>query len=163
MEELQNAIAYYYGKELLFTKTANVKGETMTEYSVYKSYIKSSMSGYHYLVAVLYDDGLPVGTQVEISALNWLNFQTRVSNDPKEVEGLTANTVSRPENSSLRTPIASIGLIERDLISFTSPAFPFCVILLQAHGNQRFTNVLTFASALETWSCMLSNKGYDYK
>lgn len=96
--EVYKAINEYF-KDFVLTKTS-IHGD----FSVYKSIVQCLLcTGVRYIVAIVKDDSSPLKTRKLLHTLNWVSFQTRFSEDDKELVKFKVGTYTqiRPENTIL--------------------------------------------------------------
>jgi hypothetical protein len=108
-----------------------------------------------YIVAIVQDDGYPIGTQQYISDLNWISFQTRTL-DQKQVPG----QIKSQDLKTTLNPVVTdkIQMVERkeDRMVYFSNTHPVQVELLFTKDYDTYAENGTIQSALETYNCVLT-------
>ena len=150
--KVYDAINQYY-KDFILTKT-NVFGE----YSVYKAIVECLLcTGYRYIVAIVKNVNEPLGTQRYIHTLNWISFQTRFTDNEKEILNYNIRTFpfKKPEKTILDDAIR-VSRKSKNANIYYADNLPVQVEILKDNEYEDISDLGKISSALELYSTILT-------
>lgn len=145
---LYSAIAEYFNRPVM-TKTKDIE-----HYSIYMCKTQCMLGNVcRYLVSMVDKDINPIGTQIDLSDMNWFSFQTRT------LSGDYKNVTSCGYISEKKGPLTAV--IEKTKTNESSSTykcdnFDITVTLLDTKNSPFYQNRGTIISALETYSTVIT-------
>jgi len=149
-DDIYPLFTQYFGNPLM-TKLKNVEGCSMYIAKVH------ALLGieYRYIIAIVYEDKIPLGTQVELKRLPWLSLQTR---SLQEEHNIPFHSYIPRRSKQIDKKIS---LVHRDAkqYTYTVEHLPLIVTLLPKTGtDMEWNNSGTIVTALETYQTIISFK-----
>jgi hypothetical protein len=150
--QLYQAIADIY-KNFILTKTNQYEN-----FGVYKALIDSNIySDIRYIVAIVENDNRPIGSEVPLSELNWVSFQTRMTKNGKEFKqfNMKAKNYTLPNRSILHDRITKI-LETKEKSVYSTDNLPISLEIVHSTENDVFTDKGTVVAALELYQTVIA-------
>jgi len=151
--KIYNAILQYFPNYVM-TKTAQHGA-----FAIYKAIVQCLLcNGVRYAVAIVNETATSIGGKRNLSELAWESFQTRYSEDDKEATKFQIETFAygHPEGTSILDDTIRLNRETKDSFKYTCDNLPLNVELLKMREDENMAETGTVASALETFSCVLS-------
>lgn len=151
--KIYNAILQYFPGYVM-TKTAQ-----HGSFGIYKAIVQCLLcNGIRYAVAIVEENSVGIGGKKNLSELAWESFQTRYSEDDKDVAKFQIETFAygHPEGSSILDDTIRLNRETKDSFKYTCDNLPLNVELLKIREDENMADTGTIATALETFSCVLS-------
>lgn len=151
--KVYNAVLQYFPGYVM-TKTAQHGA-----YAIYKAIVQCLLcNGVRYAVAIVEESATNIGGKKNLSELAWESFQTRYSEDDKEAVKFQIETFAygHPEGNSILDDTIRLNRETKDSFKYTCDNLPLSVELLKMKEDENMAETGTVASALETFSCVLS-------
>ena len=157
-QKIRNAIRDLYSN-IIMTKTHDVPTHNL---SVYKAVVEPLTSGpdVKYIVAIAPNTSfnIDIGTQVKLSEIDWINFQTRSTMNPeKEFNDLflQPQRYQVPQDNILHDRIKCVNELDTKWI-YNSQNIPIQIEVLIQKENENFAQEGTIIGALELFQTILT-------
>lgn len=157
-QKIRNAIRDLYSN-IIMTKTHDVLTHNL---SVYKAVVEPLTSGpdVKYIVAIAPNTSfkIDIGTQVKLSEIDWINFQTRSTMNPeKEFNDLflQPQRYQVPQDNILHDRIKCVNELDTKWI-YNSQNIPIQIEVLIQKENENFAQEGTIIGALELFQTILT-------
>lgn len=151
---VQRAVVSYFGDAIMTKIKQTQPTDTKPSYSLYYAKIGCMLCVEdRYIIAILESDPYPIGSQEQLSRINWVSFQTRTLDKPPAV-------LKTQQLKSKMTPAITdkIKLIDarKDRNVYISNSLPISIELLFTKEDDHYADTGTIQSALDTYNCVLS-------
>jgi hypothetical protein len=157
-QKIRNAIRDLYSN-IVMTKTHDVPTHRL---SVYKAVVEPLTSGpdVKYLVAIAPNTtfNVDIGTQLKLSEIDWINFQTRSTMNPEKEFNelhLQPQRYQVPQDNILHDRIKCVNETDTKWI-YTSQNIPVQIEVLVQKENENFAQEGTIIGALELFQTILT-------
>lgn len=150
---IYNAILQYFPSYVM-TKTAQ-----HGNFAIYKAIVQCLLcNGVRYAVAIVEESVMNIGGKRNLSELPWESFQTRYSEDDKEAVKFQIDTFAygHPDGTSVLDDTIRLNRETKESFKYTCDNLPLNVELVKAREDENMAETGTVATALETFSCVLS-------
>jgi hypothetical protein len=151
--KVYNAILQYFPGYIM-TKTAQ-----HGSFGIYKAIVQCLLcNGIRYAVAIVEENNASIGEKRNLSELAWESFQTRYTEDEKEAARFKIDTFAygHPEGSSILDDTIRLNRETKDSFKYTCDNLPLEIEILKIKQDETMAESGTVATALETFSCVLS-------
>ena len=143
----------------VFSNFLMTKVEQFNEYGIYKALVDALTTGdSKYIVAVVPNDNLQIGSERLLSSLNWVCFQTRTTdNVRREFNNIEVYPQSYFINSSnnVADPVKLVDE-KRTHFLYRPDNLPLKIEVLKLSGSDNFASRGTVLSALELYQTILT-------
>ena len=108
-----------------------------------------------YIVAVILEDNMPIGTNKKLADLQWKSFQTRTSSE--KYQGVRSFVYDQKRNDPYTSQIRLVKR-ENNNCEYISDTIPITITLLVPKGKSMYEYQPkgTIASALETFNTIIT-------
>ena len=148
-QTLQKSICDYFGNAIM-TKVRDFQDK----YSLYYAKMNSlCYSEDKYIIAIVQQNTLPVGSKQFLINLDWVSFQTRII-DTVSVP-IKSQTVKSKISQSITDKISVVRKKE-DRYVYSSTKYPIEIELMFNEKDDSYASEGTIQSALDTYSCVIT-------
>ena len=146
-------------KGIMMTKTNNWNQEPYGQYGIYKARLNSYTAGDNkIIIAFVYEDYEPIGTNKIIDALKWTSFQTReITNTKKDLNGfvLSLQNYMITNNSILHDRIKLVNETPAKYV-YKATNLPIKVEILKLKEDDHYSDEGSVWAALETFATVVT-------